>query len=147
MLMGLYRHGYPFMMFERMKFIEMLYDTLADKSKVKRSKDVVAIEQNDNGVLVRLADGTIEKGDIAIGADGVNSHVRTLMFEKDKAKTKKTGWTLFLHLSKIHSLTHPNSLNITLQMSLRHFKSTTTARREARRNGRNAFNRMVFPYT
>jgi 2-polyprenyl-6-methoxyphenol hydroxylase-like FAD-dependent oxidoreductase len=124
------------MMFERMKFIEMLYGTLADKSKVKRSKDVVAIEQNDNGVLVRLADGTIEKGDIAIGADGVNSHV-----------TKKTGWTLFLHLSKIHSLTHPNSLNITLQMPLRHFKSTTTTRREARRNGRNAFNRMVFPYT
>lgn len=63
------------MLFERMRFVEMLYEGLPDKTKVKTSRCVVGIEQNDLGVKILLADGTYETGDIVIGADGVHSSV------------------------------------------------------------------------
>ena len=67
------------MLFERMTFIEMLYDQLPEKSKVKTGKRIVDIKEDKNGVQVILDDGTSESGDIVIGADGVHSFVRDHM--------------------------------------------------------------------
>ncbi|KAF2416531.1 FAD/NAD(P)-binding domain-containing protein, partial [Tothia fuscella] len=73
------RHGYPFMLFERMRFVEMLYENLPGQSRVKTCKYVVGVEQNKEGVKVQLDDGTCKRGDIVIGADSVHSFVRGQM--------------------------------------------------------------------
>lgn len=59
----------------------MLYSTLPNQSRVKTGKHVVEINEDEHGVQVRLADGTYERGDIVVGADGVHSKVRELMWE------------------------------------------------------------------
>jgi 2-polyprenyl-6-methoxyphenol hydroxylase-like FAD-dependent oxidoreductase len=69
------------MMFERMKFVQMLFETLQNKGKVKTGQRIIGIEQDNQGVRVRLEDGTIEHGDIVVGADGVHSWVREVMWE------------------------------------------------------------------
>lgn len=63
------------MFFNRSDFLQVLYDGLAGKSKVKTSKRVVSVEQNDEEARVILSDGTEEVGDIIIGCDGVHSAV------------------------------------------------------------------------
>jgi 2-polyprenyl-6-methoxyphenol hydroxylase-like FAD-dependent oxidoreductase len=79
------------MLFERMKLIEMLYEQLPNKSKVKTSKSVITIEQDDTEVKVVLEDGTCETGDVVIGADGVHSFVRDQMQDDPESKTDGSG--------------------------------------------------------
>lgn len=47
---------------------------------MKLNKRVETIEHTENGVRVHLTDGTVEEGDIVIGADGVHSVVRPQMW-------------------------------------------------------------------
>jgi 2-polyprenyl-6-methoxyphenol hydroxylase-like FAD-dependent oxidoreductase len=82
------------MMFERMRFIEMLYEKLPFQSKVKTSKAVIAIEQDDTGIKVVLADGTCEIGEIVIGADGVQSFVRDQMQANSQSSADGSGKSL-----------------------------------------------------
>jgi 2-polyprenyl-6-methoxyphenol hydroxylase-like FAD-dependent oxidoreductase len=69
------------MCFHRAKIMRMLLDNLKDKSKVHLDKEVVAIDNNEDGVTVTCADQTNYSGSIVIGADGVHSTVRRLMNE------------------------------------------------------------------
>lgn len=72
-------------MFHRHSFLSTLYDSLSEenKSRIKVNKHVTRIEfsESDGTAPVRVvcADGSIEEGDIVIGADGVHSTVRDLM--------------------------------------------------------------------
>jgi len=84
------------MMMERMRFVELLYDRLPDnKARVRTGTTVESIVQRDDGVTVTCADGSALDADIVIGADGVNSTVRRLMFpglaaDKDGAGAETT---------------------------------------------------------
>ena len=69
------------MLLERRGYLEVLWQNLPDKSKVLFNKKVANIVENDDGVEVFLSDGTSEKGDIVVGADGVHSTVREKMWE------------------------------------------------------------------
>ncbi|KAH8657920.1 hypothetical protein BX600DRAFT_514459 [Xylariales sp. PMI_506] len=70
-------HGYPCIMVQRMQLIKMLHDTLPDKTRVKTGKRVVRIDDNGDGsVVVECDDGTIERGSVVVGVDGVWSRVR-----------------------------------------------------------------------
>lgn len=51
-----------------------------DQSTIKLNKRVERIEHTDTGVRVLLTDGTVEEGDIVVGADGVHSIVRSQMW-------------------------------------------------------------------
>lgn len=68
-------------MLERRAFLQLLYDGLPEKSHVRFNAKVIDIEERFDGVEVKLADGTVEKGDIIIGCDGVHSQVRELMWK------------------------------------------------------------------
>ncbi len=68
-------------MLERRAFLQLLYDGLLDKSCVRFNAKVIDIEECVDDVQVKLADGTVEKGDIVIGCDGVHSLVRDLMWK------------------------------------------------------------------
>src|SRR5580765_4472818 len=48
-------------------------------------KRVLSFMQNDQGVMVRVADGSTYHGDILVGADGAYSSIRQSLF-KDLAK-------------------------------------------------------------
>jgi 2-polyprenyl-6-methoxyphenol hydroxylase-like FAD-dependent oxidoreductase len=65
---------------ERREFLEILYTNLPDKSFVRTGCAVKSINQHASGVEVTLQDGTIETGDMVLGADGVSSLTRTLMW-------------------------------------------------------------------
>ncbi|KAI4086322.1 MAG: hypothetical protein LQ344_007645 [Seirophora lacunosa] len=67
----------------------MLWQNLPDKSKVLFNKKVADIVENNNGVEVFLSDGTSEKGDIVVRADGVHSTVREKMWVR--ANTLEPG--------------------------------------------------------
>src|SRR5436190_24295274 len=65
-----------------------LIDLLASKipkSKHLMGKRVLNIMQNDQGVMVRVADGSTYHADILVGADGAYSSIRQSLF-KDLAK-------------------------------------------------------------
>jgi FAD dependent monooxygenase len=66
---------------DRQQAVSYLYDGLPDKSRIKTSKRVVDIQQDADGVRVILSDGTVEEGDIVIGADGVHSLVREFVWK------------------------------------------------------------------
>ncbi|OOQ83533.1 FAD binding domain protein [Penicillium brasilianum] len=78
-------HGYPIPVLERRRFLEILYEQLPDKSKVRTKSGVVDIIDRLDGVKVVLEDGTAEEGDLVIGCDGVHSTVRSLMWRNANA--------------------------------------------------------------
>ncbi|PNY24071.1 FAD-dependent urate hydroxylase [Tolypocladium capitatum] len=82
-------HGRDLLMIERRALLETLYDTLPDKSRVHFNKKIEKIVENTDGVEISFADGTTERGDFVLGADGVHSVVRQAMW--DHANTVEPG--------------------------------------------------------
>lgn len=70
------RTGYQFNFLDRRELVQALYDNLKDKSKVHISKELLSINQLETGITVTTKDGTIFRGDILVGADGVHSQTR-----------------------------------------------------------------------
>lgn len=60
--------------------LQILYDNLKQKNKVNPSKRVNKIDLSEKGVTVYTTDGSIYEGDIAVGADGIHSTVRSEMW-------------------------------------------------------------------
>jgi FAD dependent monooxygenase len=75
------RFEMPVILFDRQKCVTHLYDGLPDQSMIRTSARVERIEHTETGVKVYLTDGTFEEGDLVIGADGVHSLVRQLMWD------------------------------------------------------------------
>lgn len=75
----------PSVVLDRYVCVEQLYENLPDKSFVQMKKQVEHIEHLKEGVRVHLSDGTVEEGDMVIGADGVHSTVRTQMWNYTSA--------------------------------------------------------------
>ena len=67
---------------ERRCFLRILYDALPDRSRVRLGIKVMDIYDGVDGVEVRLADGSREKGDLVIGCDGVHSLIRETMWDQ-----------------------------------------------------------------
>ena len=66
---------------ERRCFLEVLYKSLPDVSRILMNKGVRNVQEDKYGVDVFCQDGTSERGDIVIGCDGVHSKVREIMWE------------------------------------------------------------------
>ena len=66
---------------ERRCFLEVLYESLPDKSRILMNKGVKDIQEDQDGGEVFCQDGTSERGDIIIGCDGVHSKVREMIWE------------------------------------------------------------------
>ena len=54
-----------------------------EPSRIRLGAKVLSVEQKGTRAVARLADGTIEEGDVLIGADGIHSMVRTSLFQAD----------------------------------------------------------------
>ncbi|KAH7402633.1 hypothetical protein BKA66DRAFT_404647 [Pyrenochaeta sp. MPI-SDFR-AT-0127] len=68
-------------LFDRQSLVTHLYENLPDKSKIHTSRRVDHIEHTENSVRVVLSDGSVEEGDMVIGADGVHSIVKSQMWD------------------------------------------------------------------
>jgi 2-polyprenyl-6-methoxyphenol hydroxylase-like FAD-dependent oxidoreductase len=66
-------------------FLRILFNRLPDPSKVLERHRVVDIIEETDSTRVILADGTEYVGDLVVGADGVHSKVREIMWEKANA--------------------------------------------------------------
>ncbi|PWY91990.1 FAD/NAD(P)-binding domain-containing protein [Aspergillus sclerotioniger CBS 115572] len=70
------RHGYPWVWMDRKSLLEVLYDHIADKSKLLTGKRLVSVTHTETGDVVVTADGSTYAGDIVVGTDGTHSAVR-----------------------------------------------------------------------
>ncbi|KAK4243384.1 hypothetical protein C7999DRAFT_36293 [Corynascus novoguineensis] len=73
-------HGVSMWPVERTDILRILYENLADKSLVKTRVKITDIKQFPDRVEVLLEDGTVEIGDMIIGADGVHTTTRDYMW-------------------------------------------------------------------
>jgi len=76
---------------ERKDLLAVMYAAQPNKSKLLTNKRVDKVEQGDNGVKVTTSDGSEYEGDIVVGADGVWSKVRNMMWnamDADKSLPK-----------------------------------------------------------
>lgn len=64
---------------ERRMVIDMIYRHIRQKDKVLTSRRVVSFEMDENGVSVECQDGSVHRGSILIGADGIRSTVSRQM--------------------------------------------------------------------
>ncbi|KAI0100110.1 hypothetical protein GGR51DRAFT_533857 [Nemania sp. FL0031] len=74
-------HGHGIRIVHRPEYVKALYSNLSDtvRASIHVKKRVVRIDVSDDGVAVHCDDGTVELGDIVIGADGVHSRTRQAM--------------------------------------------------------------------
>ncbi|PHH71666.1 hypothetical protein CDD83_5125 [Cordyceps sp. RAO-2017] len=96
--------GHDFRVLERRAFLQILYDALPDKSKIRLGRTATKVQDGPDAVHVDLDDGSRETGDVVLGADGVRSFVRQAMWEeahlepgtvKDEAAITTTWRCLF----------------------------------------------------
>lgn len=80
---NLQRFGYVVCALPRQRLIQLLYDHLPDKSVVHAGKSgkVITANQTDKGVELFTEDGSIYRGDLVVGCDGIHSKLRGEMWK------------------------------------------------------------------
>jgi 2-polyprenyl-6-methoxyphenol hydroxylase-like FAD-dependent oxidoreductase len=76
------RSGYTTLTLERRLFLKALYDTLIHKERIHEHTRVKEVIDVPGASKVVLIDGTEHEGDLVVGADGVHSLCRELMWKK-----------------------------------------------------------------
>ncbi|WP_216905495.1 FAD-dependent monooxygenase [Nocardia noduli] len=83
------RYGTPTVAIQRSALHAILMSALAQREpapRVRTGAEVVAVQSDHTGVTVELSDGSVERGDLLIGADGVHSTVRSALFGPSPAR-------------------------------------------------------------
>jgi 2-polyprenyl-6-methoxyphenol hydroxylase-like FAD-dependent oxidoreductase len=73
---------------------EVLYEALAGQVEVQFGRSLIAIEPGPDTVVVTFNDGRIESFDLLIGADGVHSTTRDLIFGSEDQVSRYLGYTI-----------------------------------------------------
>lgn len=81
------------MMLNRADLHFTLYSTVRDTVEFRMGQEIVAIEDANDGARVTFSSGGTESFDLVIGADGVHSRVRELIF--GKGLSKHMGYAYF----------------------------------------------------
>jgi 2-polyprenyl-6-methoxyphenol hydroxylase-like FAD-dependent oxidoreductase len=100
------RYGQPVMAIGRDDLVDILADALGDEH-VLADAHVLGYDQDPDGVTALLADGSRERGDVLVGADGINSAVRRQMLGNHPPDyTGYVAWRAAVDLS--HPLIEPD---------------------------------------
>ncbi|CDM28240.1 hypothetical protein DTO013E5_3852 [Penicillium roqueforti] len=70
------RFGYPIAFLDRQKMLEILYHGYPDHQKICLDERVTKIEPCGDTVIVSTGNGSVYRGHLVVGADGVHSKVR-----------------------------------------------------------------------
>lgn len=87
--------------------IDMLYRHIRQKDKVLTSRRVVGFEMNENSVSVKCQDGSVHRGSILIGADGIRSTVSRQMSQLS-GNSKKGNFVFRTSLAALLMLSMPS---------------------------------------
>jgi 2-polyprenyl-6-methoxyphenol hydroxylase-like FAD-dependent oxidoreductase len=69
-----------YILFRRADLQVALYELVREHTDIRFGTQVSEVRPGADGIEVLLNDGRVERGDILVGADGINSHVRGLVF-------------------------------------------------------------------
>jgi 2-polyprenyl-6-methoxyphenol hydroxylase-like FAD-dependent oxidoreductase len=69
-----------------------LYEKVKDDVDIRFSTSIRALHQQNGAVEVELSDGTAETFDLVVGADGLRSHTRRLVFGEDDQFERFLGY-------------------------------------------------------
>ncbi len=84
----------PVLIVPRAKLHELIIDALPKEVKVRLGVSVESLTQTNKNVEVIFTDGTKEVFDLVVGADGVSSHVRELLF--GNGDLQRYGWRFWV---------------------------------------------------
>lgn len=82
---------------ERRMVIDVLYKHIRQKDKVLTSRRVVGFDMDEHGVSAQCQDGSVHRGSILIGADGIRSTVGRQMLQLS-GSSKKGKFFVFVLL-------------------------------------------------
>jgi 2-polyprenyl-6-methoxyphenol hydroxylase-like FAD-dependent oxidoreductase len=86
--------GGKYMALMRWTLEEALYEALKGSVEVRFGRWLVAAESGEHSVEVMFNDGTTESFDLLIGADGVHSATRALVFGPEDQFSRDLGYTI-----------------------------------------------------
>jgi len=69
-----------YILFRRADLQAALYELVRERTDIRFGTQITEVRTAAGGVEVRLSDGRAERGDLLVGADGIHSHVRGLVF-------------------------------------------------------------------
>jgi 2-polyprenyl-6-methoxyphenol hydroxylase-like FAD-dependent oxidoreductase len=69
-----------YILFRRVDLQSALYELVRERTDIRFGTQIAEVRPAVGGVEVRLSDGRAEWGDLLVGADGIHSHVRGLIF-------------------------------------------------------------------
>jgi 2-polyprenyl-6-methoxyphenol hydroxylase-like FAD-dependent oxidoreductase len=92
--------------FERRMVIDVLHKNIRQKEKVLTSRRVVDFEMDEHGVSAKCQDGSVHRGSILIGADGIRSTVARQMLRLS-GSSKKGKCVLHTHPVALMILSMP----------------------------------------
>ncbi|BCJ37266.1 oxidoreductase [Actinocatenispora thailandica] len=73
---------------------EVLAGAVEDRVEIRHRQRIAALRQNDDDVLVTFADGTRQRFDVVVGADGVHSDTRELVFGPEPRWARQLGFSM-----------------------------------------------------
>ncbi|WP_034488395.1 FAD-dependent oxidoreductase [Actinomadura oligospora] len=73
---------------------DVLFTAVPDDVEVRFGATVTSIAQDEDGVRAVLDDGTTERADLLVGADGLHSAVRDLAFDVGPSVLRDLGYTV-----------------------------------------------------
>jgi salicylate hydroxylase len=68
-------------------------------------RELIALEQDSDGVTARFADGDMVRGDVLIGCDGLRSEVRRILFGREQPRfTGQAAWRCLIPMDRVAHL-------------------------------------------
>lgn len=78
--------------FLRTDLVDVLYQEVKDNIELRYSTSIVEVEEEETGILVTFNNGNQENFDLLIGADGIHSNVRKLVFDANNVEQLFLGY-------------------------------------------------------